>query len=231
MAGCAIVGVPCAARVLHLRPMDQARGARPNPAEATGTMRRSPSARCATGSTTWRRATGSPSSSRTRTAVRGRGLCQTARRPAGNPVPASRRPSDPGGFRPVSDRGWMAEAMGVEPPRCSPASRTRRRNPLPWHEVKSAPAQEVVHRGKSTCENPAAADAQRARRRTVHQRRPADRAQSEDRQAERLHPPLPGERPRPARRADSAAPHHSCSRWPRRPASRSTPRSWSASIR
>jgi 2,5-furandicarboxylate decarboxylase 1 len=46
----------------------------------------------------------------------------------------------------VSDRGWIAEAMGVEPSEMLARLQDAALNPLPWQEVKSAPAQEVVHR-------------------------------------------------------------------------------------
>lgn len=46
----------------------------------------------------------------------------------------------------VSDRGWMAEAMGVEPSEVLPHFQAAAENPLPWQEVSSAPAQEVIHR-------------------------------------------------------------------------------------
>ena len=46
----------------------------------------------------------------------------------------------------VSDRGWMAEAMGVEPAEMLTAFQAAASNPTPWQEVKSAPAQEVTHR-------------------------------------------------------------------------------------
>ena len=46
----------------------------------------------------------------------------------------------------VSDRGWMAEAMGVEPSEMLAAFQKAAMHPTPWQEVKSAPAQEVVHR-------------------------------------------------------------------------------------
>ncbi len=46
----------------------------------------------------------------------------------------------------VSDRGWMAEAMGVTPDRLLGYFQNAALNPLPWREVTSAPAQEVVHR-------------------------------------------------------------------------------------
>ncbi|HZO46042.1 MAG TPA: UbiD family decarboxylase [Xanthobacteraceae bacterium] len=46
----------------------------------------------------------------------------------------------------ISDRGWMAEAMGVEPAELLARFEDAALNPLPWQEVKSAPVQEVVHR-------------------------------------------------------------------------------------
>jgi 2,5-furandicarboxylate decarboxylase 1 len=46
----------------------------------------------------------------------------------------------------ISDRGWMAEAMGVEPAEMLAHFQNAATNPTPWQEVKLAPAQEVVHR-------------------------------------------------------------------------------------
>jgi len=46
----------------------------------------------------------------------------------------------------TSDRGWMAEAMGVGNDRLLATFQEATLNPLPWREVTSAPAQEVVHR-------------------------------------------------------------------------------------
>jgi 2,5-furandicarboxylate decarboxylase 1 len=46
----------------------------------------------------------------------------------------------------VSDRGWMAEAMGVEPSEVLAHFQNAAENPVPWQEVASGPAQEVVHR-------------------------------------------------------------------------------------
>jgi 2,5-furandicarboxylate decarboxylase 1 len=46
----------------------------------------------------------------------------------------------------VSDRGWMAEAMGVEPADMLARFQDAASNPTPWQEVMSAPAQETVHR-------------------------------------------------------------------------------------
>lgn len=46
----------------------------------------------------------------------------------------------------VSDRGWLAEAMGVAPSQLLEAFQKASMAPLPWREVTSAPVQEVVHR-------------------------------------------------------------------------------------
>ena len=46
----------------------------------------------------------------------------------------------------TSDRGWMAEAIGVGNDRLLPTFQDAALNPLPWREVTGAPAQEVVHR-------------------------------------------------------------------------------------
>ena len=46
----------------------------------------------------------------------------------------------------VSDRGWMAEAMGVEPSEMLSRFQDAAENPVPWQEVSSAPVHEVVHR-------------------------------------------------------------------------------------
>jgi 2,5-furandicarboxylate decarboxylase 1 len=46
----------------------------------------------------------------------------------------------------VSDRGWMAEAMGVEPSEVLTRFQEAALDPIPWREAASAPAQEVVHR-------------------------------------------------------------------------------------
>jgi 2,5-furandicarboxylate decarboxylase 1 len=46
----------------------------------------------------------------------------------------------------VSDRGWIAEAMGVEPAGVLARFQDAALNPLPCEETASAPAQEVVHR-------------------------------------------------------------------------------------
>jgi 2,5-furandicarboxylate decarboxylase 1 len=46
----------------------------------------------------------------------------------------------------VSDRGWMAEAMGVEPGEVLTRFQDATLNPIAWRETASAAAQEVVHR-------------------------------------------------------------------------------------
>jgi 2,5-furandicarboxylate decarboxylase 1 len=46
----------------------------------------------------------------------------------------------------VSDRGWIAEAMGVGEDRLLEKFQDAALNPIPWREVKSAPVQEHVHR-------------------------------------------------------------------------------------
>ena len=46
----------------------------------------------------------------------------------------------------VSDRQWIAEAMGVELSEVLTRFQEAMLNPLPWQEVTSAPVQEVVHR-------------------------------------------------------------------------------------
>ena len=89
----------------------------------------------------------------------------------------------------VSDRQWIADAMGVEPGEVLARFQDAALNPLPWREVANAPAQEIVHREIDLGTPAAAADAQRARQRRLHHRRPVDRAQSGDRHPERLDPP------------------------------------------
>jgi len=59
-------------------------------------------------------------------------------RPSGHPIPVVSNL--------VSDRGWLAEAMGVPPSKLLDAFQKASAEPLPWHEVTSAPAQQVVHR-------------------------------------------------------------------------------------
>ena len=46
----------------------------------------------------------------------------------------------------ISDRGWMAEAMGVEPGEVLVRFQEAVLHPIPWVETNSAPAQEVIHR-------------------------------------------------------------------------------------
>jgi 2,5-furandicarboxylate decarboxylase 1 len=46
----------------------------------------------------------------------------------------------------VSNRAWMADAMGVEPHEVLARFQEAALNPLPWREVSTAPAQEVIHR-------------------------------------------------------------------------------------
>jgi 2,5-furandicarboxylate decarboxylase 1 len=46
----------------------------------------------------------------------------------------------------TSDRSWMAEAMGVEPADLLARFQEAALEPLPWRDVSTAPAQEVVHR-------------------------------------------------------------------------------------
>ncbi|MET0632333.1 MAG: UbiD family decarboxylase [Xanthobacteraceae bacterium] len=59
-------------------------------------------------------------------------------RPGGHPIPVV------SGL--ISDRGWMADAMGVEPGEVIARFQEAALNPVPWQETKSAPAQEVIHR-------------------------------------------------------------------------------------
>jgi 2,5-furandicarboxylate decarboxylase 1 len=59
-------------------------------------------------------------------------------RPGGHPIPVV------SGL--VSDRNWMAEAMGVEPAELLARFQDAALHPLAWRETASAPAQEVVHR-------------------------------------------------------------------------------------
>nr|WP_255635874.1 UbiD family decarboxylase [Azospirillum sp. 412522] len=47
----------------------------------------------------------------------------------------------------VSDRAWMAEALGVPGDELIAHCQRAAAEPLPWREVAEAPAQEVVHRG------------------------------------------------------------------------------------
>jgi len=46
----------------------------------------------------------------------------------------------------VSDRQWIADAMGVDSSEVLARFQDAALNPLPWKEVKSAPVQEIMHR-------------------------------------------------------------------------------------
>jgi 2,5-furandicarboxylate decarboxylase 1 len=46
----------------------------------------------------------------------------------------------------VSDRAWIAEAMGVDPSNVLTRFQDAAHNPLPWKELRNAPVQEFVHR-------------------------------------------------------------------------------------
>src|SRR6266446_186579 len=59
-------------------------------------------------------------------------------RPDGHPIPVV------SGI--ISDRGWMAEAMGVEPSEVLARFEDAALHPIPWRETTAAPAQEVIHR-------------------------------------------------------------------------------------
>lgn len=59
-------------------------------------------------------------------------------KPGGHPIPVI------SGL--VSDRKWIAEAMGVEPSAVLTRFQDAALHPLPWKEVKNAAVQEVVHR-------------------------------------------------------------------------------------
>ncbi len=59
-------------------------------------------------------------------------------KPGGHPIPVV------SGL--ISDRGWMAEAMGVEPGELLARFQEAALDPVPWQEVTSAPVQEIVHR-------------------------------------------------------------------------------------
>jgi len=59
-------------------------------------------------------------------------------RPDGHPVPVI------SGL--TSDRGWMAEAMGVRNDQLLATFQEAAQSPLPWREIAGAPVQEVVHR-------------------------------------------------------------------------------------
>ena len=59
-------------------------------------------------------------------------------RPGGHPIPVV------SGL--ISDRGWMAEAMGVEPGEVLARFQDAALNPIAWRETTSAPVQAVIHR-------------------------------------------------------------------------------------
>jgi 2,5-furandicarboxylate decarboxylase 1 len=59
-------------------------------------------------------------------------------RPDGHPIPVV------SGL--ISDRGWMAEAMGVEPAEVVTRFQDAALHPVPWREATTAPAQDVIHR-------------------------------------------------------------------------------------
>jgi 2,5-furandicarboxylate decarboxylase 1 len=59
-------------------------------------------------------------------------------RPGGRPIPVI------SGL--ISDRGWMAQAMAVEENELLSRFQDAALHPIPWREVPSSPAQEVVHR-------------------------------------------------------------------------------------
>ena len=93
----------------------------------------------------------------------------------------------------ISDRGWMAEAMGVEPAELLARFQDAALDPLPWQEVKSAPVQEVVHREVDLAKLlplPTHNEHDSA----LRHRGIDDYAQSAYRAAERLDPSLPVER-------------------------------------
>ncbi len=155
-------------------------------------------------------------------ALRAGGHRQAARRPARHAVPAPGRACHPGGVRPrlrprLDGRGHGRRASA----RCCRASRRRRR-----------PAAVAGDRGGAGAGGgapdvdlarlPADPGPQRARRRPLYHRRADDHAQSAHRQAERLDPPLPGERTRTASACCCCRATPTCSsRWPSRAARRS----------
>jgi 2,5-furandicarboxylate decarboxylase 1 len=59
-------------------------------------------------------------------------------RPGGHPIPVV------SGV--ISDRGWMAQAMGVEENELLSRFQDAALHPIPWREMPSSPAQEIVHR-------------------------------------------------------------------------------------
>lgn len=46
----------------------------------------------------------------------------------------------------LSDRNWMAEAMGVAPGELLARFQDAVRAPIPWREIRDAPVQEIIHR-------------------------------------------------------------------------------------
>ena len=165
-------------------------------------------------------------------ALRACGLCQAARRSARHGVPAAGRPSDAGGVRPRFRSRLDGRGDGRRAGRGAHAlsGGGAQSDPVAGGEVRAG-AGGGASPGRSGAAT-AAADPQRARRRALHQRRPDDRSQSEDRKAERLDPPLPAHRARTGSACCCCRATPTCSStWPSRAASRSTPPSWSASIR
>ncbi|MBM3527693.1 MAG: UbiD family decarboxylase [Alphaproteobacteria bacterium] len=59
-------------------------------------------------------------------------------KPSGHPIPVV------SGL--ISDRAWMAEAMGVDPAEMLTHFQHAATDPLPWQETREAPVQEAVHR-------------------------------------------------------------------------------------
>ncbi len=107
----------------------------------------------------------------------------------------------------VSDRTWIAEAMGVEP-----AERSRALSGCRAQSAAVEGGQERSGAGgrASRCRSyktTADAGSQRARQRRLYHRRTSDRAQSGDRYPECLDPSPAGLRARSARRAAVAAPY------------------------
>ena len=93
-------------------------------------------------------------------------------KPGGHPIPVV------SGL--VSDRGWMAEAMGVEPSEMLAAFQKAATHPTPVArgEIRARPGGRAS-RTVGPCEAPSGAYPQRARWRTLHRCRHHDRAQSE----------------------------------------------------
>ena len=69
----------------------------------------------------------------------------------------------------TSDRGWMAEAMGVEPDEMLARFQDAASNPLPWQEVSDRAGAGGRPRERRSAQASAGADPQRARRRALHQ--------------------------------------------------------------